>query len=263
MRRFHRTLRSFGLPALVLATLALPSSAQPQDAEARRIFEEVEARQDDISSEAVVLDMDIVDDRGRTRSRRLRTFSRIDDDGDTRSLIVFEAPADIRGMGLLLVESDGEAEQQLYLPALRRVQRIAGAQRRDRFAGSDFSYEDLGSYNPDDFETRLVETTPDHWILEARSLDEDSQYSLLRLEVDRTRYVLLGVTYVDRDGEQIKRLTSESFVEVRPGIWRADRMVMEDLRDERKTVLTFREREVDASFSDDLFTVRQLRRGLP
>src|SRR3954468_24714324 len=72
-------------------------------------------------------------------------------DGD-RLLIRFTYPNDIRGTGFLVWEHPrGEDERFLYLPSLGRVRRIAGSEAQESFVGSDFSYEDIGGREFDDY----------------------------------------------------------------------------------------------------------------
>ena len=250
-------------PFVILATLffglAQPTTAQPQDA--RAIFEEIERRQEQVTDETALIQMEIVDPRGRTRTREMTVYTQTGGDA-TRSLLVFSGPADVRGTGLLTVEEGGEEEQKLYLPALRRVQRIAGAQRGERFAGSDFTYEDLGTRDANDFDLALTGTSDSLWTIEAIPHDEDSRYSRIVFTVDRARYVIREATYYDREGGVWKRLTAGDFDEVADGSWRAGRMTMADVQDERQTHLVFLERQTGEPLREDLFTERQLQRGL-
>ena len=66
-------------------------------------------------------------------------------EGD-KSIIVFLSPADVKGTGLLTYERlDREDDQWLYLPALRRVKRIASKNKSGSFMGSEFAYEDISA----------------------------------------------------------------------------------------------------------------------
>jgi outer membrane lipoprotein-sorting protein len=244
--------------ALLLALLPLAALAQPS---ASDVFDEVERRQNLVTSESAALRMEIVDERGRARTRSMDLRTKLAD-GRTKSILVFTGPADIRGMGLLTVETSGGDDQRLYLPALGRVQRIAGQKRGERFAGSDFTYEDLGTRDPDRYDVSMAETTPAAFVFEARPKDEDSDYSRIVLTVDRERYVVQRAEHFDRSGTLAKVLTAADFTEVVPGGWRAGRLTMEDVQAERRTVLTFTEREAGTTLDDALFTERQLQRGL-
>jgi len=205
--------------------------------------------------------MEIVDERGRTRTRAMDLRTKLDD-GQTKSILVFTGPADIRGMGLLTVETGSGDDQRLYLPALGRVQRIAGSKRGERFAGSDFTYEDLGTRDPDQYDVEMLETTDDTFVFEARPKDDDSEYSRIVLTVDSERYVIQRAEHFDRGGNLAKVLTATEFAEVASGSWRANQLTMEDVQANRRTVLTFSDRDTGATLSDGLFTERQLQRGL-
>jgi len=245
---------------LVLAAIiAAPAFGQ---ADAREVFEEVERRQKLVTNERAELEMRIEDSRGRTRTRSMEVFTKVGSDDRQRSLLVFTGPADIRGTGLLTVETALGDDQRLYLPALRRVQRISGSQRTERFAGSDFTYEDLGTRSPDEYDLRLVETRTDSYVIEARPRDRASQYGRILLEIDRRRYVVTRAEHFNRRDELVKVLTTEDIREVAPGAYRSNRLMMEDLTENRRTVLTFSSRDTGTVLSDDLFTERQLQRGL-
>jgi len=246
------------LTALVL--FLLPAAAVAQTT-ASDVFDEVERRQNLVSTESASLQMEIVDERGRTRTRSMDLRTKLDD-GRTKSILVFTGPADIRGMGLLTVETGSGDDQRLYLPALGRVQRIAGSKRGERFAGSDFTYEDLGTRDPDQYDVEMLETTDDVFVFEARPKDDDSDYSRIVLTVDRERYVIRRAEHFGQSGQLAKVLTAEDFAEVAPDSWRANRLTMEDVQADRRTVLTFTDRDTGDALSDNLFTERQLQRGL-
>ncbi|MEM1044057.1 MAG: outer membrane lipoprotein-sorting protein [Bacteroidota bacterium] len=246
------------LSSFALLLFVFPAQAQTS---ASDVFEEVERRQDLVDTESASIRMEIVDERGRTRTRALDLRSKTDGER-LKSILVFTGPADIRGTGLLTVETDDGDDQKLYLPALGRVQRIAGSTRGERFAGSDFTYEDLGTRDPDAYDVTMAETTPDAFVLDARPTDGDSKYSRIVLTVDRARYVVLRAEHYDRGGALAKVLTAGDFAEVAPDAWRADTLTMEDVQAGRRTVLTYTERATGTALRDDLFSERQLQRGL-
>lgn len=244
----------------LLALLLLPLAAHAQSAP--DVFDEVERRQKLVTTESASIRMEIEDERGRTRTRAMDLRTKVGNDDRAKSILVFTSPADIRGTGLLTVEAAGGDDQKLYLPALGRVQRIAGSKRTERFAGSDFTYEDLGTRDPDQYEVSMSDSTPGAFVLNARPKGDDSQYGRIVLTIDRERYVVTEAEHYDRSGDLAKVLTASDFAEVAPGAWRANRLVMEDVQAGRRTVLTFEARDTGADLRDDLFTERQLQRGL-
>ena len=111
--------------------------------------------------------MKLFDRHGRVRERALTLMSLrgrgnpgVPDtapDGD-RLLIRFTYPNDIRGTSFLVWEHPAaEDERFLYLPSLGRVRRIAGAETQESFVGSDFTYEDIGGREFDEYTYALVD----------------------------------------------------------------------------------------------------------
>ena len=85
--------------------------------------------------------MELISKKGDVVTRELR-FKRLEvpEDGD-KSIAVFESPRDIKGVAILSYAHKEEADDQwLYLPAAKRVKRIASKINLDLFWGSEFSY---------------------------------------------------------------------------------------------------------------------------
>lgn len=245
-------------------TLTLPAVLASQDLrddpEAREIFEELDRRRRAITYETSTLEMTIYDNRGRTRVRNMTSYDFSDGDV-SKTLIVFNAPADVRGTGLLTISEGSTETQRLWLPALGRVQIISGSQRGERFMGSDFTYEDLGDQNPDDFTFRLIERGSDAVVIEGKKTN-DSQYDLILFHIHPEHYKLLMAEYFNSAGAVVKRLTATDYSEVLENLWRAGMMTMEDLKTGRKTDLRWSERTFDEPIPDQYFTERQLTRGV-
>lgn len=244
---------------LFISTAVLAQDRITDEEEARSIFEEVDDRRTSVETEKSRMEMVITDNRGRTRSRTMQSWSM--NNGDTsKNLIVFTDPGNVRGTGFLSVNEDGSSSQRLYLPSVGRIQTIGSSERGDRFMGSDFTYEDLGAQDPDDYEFEWLEKHDDHYLIKANTPDSD-QYSYVKFEIDREKYTLLKVHYFNEDDEQIKRLEAEDFEQLTDRLWSPSKMTMYDLREDRNTVIRWSEREVNADVEEWRFSERGLRRG--
>ena len=101
--------------------------------------------------------MNLINRKGDVVSRKLR-FKRLEvpEDGD-KSIAVFESPRDVKGVAILSyahkVKSD---DQWLYLPALKRVKRIASKNKSGPFLGSEFSFEDFSFQEVEKYEYKLI-----------------------------------------------------------------------------------------------------------
>ncbi|AXI99692.1 outer membrane lipoprotein-sorting protein [Cyclonatronum proteinivorum] len=257
------------LPVFMLGVLIFDkgefkaSSVQTEISEedrARALFEDFDERRRAITYETSLMEMRIIDRRERVRSRSMRTWSYSGAEA-SRSLTQFEAPADVRGTGLLTLEENGSEQQLLYLPAVGRVQTVSGSQRTERFLGSDFTFEDLGNQNPDDFDFEILTDTETELKIKAVPKSE-SQYAWIHFHLDPQKMVLNRADYFNDRGEQFKKLTASDYQEVREGVWRPGTMIMRDLEANRRTEIRWKERVFDEPIPSRFFTERHLQRGV-
>ena len=116
-------LRRAALAALLL--LALPRAVQavnPNIDDPRAIIAAVEA-QETGRTQASTLRITVSDKAGRARVRELSTKS-LRVEGASKQLMVFTAPADMRGAGVLSVDHDDPSkpdDQWIYLPGSKKV----------------------------------------------------------------------------------------------------------------------------------------------
>jgi hypothetical protein len=227
---------------------------------AREVFEEVDRRRASVTTEVSTLEMVIYDSRDRSRSRTLRSYSYSEGE-TTNSLLLFEAPGNVRGTGFLNINEDGNEVQRLYLPSVGRVQTISASERGDRFMGSDFTFEDLGSQDPDNFSFEWIETHDDHYLIGATRTD-NSQYARMDFKIGRESYALEQVDYYDDAGNKIKQLIAEQINNVYGELWSPAKMTMYDLKENRRTELSWQNRSFNTDIPDWRFTERGLQRGL-
>ncbi|MEO1582830.1 MAG: outer membrane lipoprotein-sorting protein [Pseudomonadota bacterium] len=207
----------------------------------RAIAEEADRRGEGYGDTSAALSMTLFDGRGNsvTRAMRSRTLERTDD-GD-RTLLFFEDPADVRGTAFLTHgHPDRDDDQWLYLPAVKRVKRIASRNRSGAFMSSEFSYEDLGN---DDIEKYRYRYLGDE------TIDGQDAYKLERLPVGTSGYSrqvawldqqhlrILKIDYYDRAGALLKTLSAQRHELYEDRFWRALRMEMNNHQTGRRTVL--------------------------
>ncbi|MCB1782500.1 MAG: outer membrane lipoprotein-sorting protein [Alphaproteobacteria bacterium] len=86
----------------------------------------------------------VLEGTGKSRTRQFYAYSTDNGGGEKASLIRFTLPADVADTGLLTQShASGEDDQWIYLPALKRIRRIAADRKGGRFVDSDIYYEDL------------------------------------------------------------------------------------------------------------------------
>jgi hypothetical protein len=191
-------------------------------------------------------------------------------DGLDKVLIRFLAPRDVEDTGLLTWEAPGgDDDQWLYLPASRRVKRIAASGKKTRFMGTDFSYEDLRPENleANRYTAHGVEPIDgqDCHVVEAVPANEreaaDSGYSRRRIWVRKDNHAVVKREYYDKRGRLEKVETMRKLVRVKDSVWRTDEFEMHDVQNGTRTVATVESRAVDRGLTADFFTEGELMRG--
>jgi len=221
--------------------------------------------------------MRLVDRRGRVRERALTVLSLRGGPGrpvaGDRTLIRFTYPNDIEGTGFLVWEHPGAADERfLYLPSLGRTRRIAASEAQESFIGSDFTYEDIGGREFDDYTYALLdEAAPETWTaadgsthpvyrLESKPRDASARYPRVVSLVRRDNFVVVGAEIFNRRGG-VQKTFEVSKLERVDGYWTTLEMKMTDRVQDTRTELVFEDVAYDVGLSPDAFTRRELERG--
>lgn len=150
---------------------------------------------------------DIVGKDKKTATNEFRFFSKRKQGEPDRLLVAFVKPDDVRGTLFLSIKPQGkDADLWLYLPALGVVKQLVNTQeRKGSFAGSNLSFEDLGSgfkysesYTADEKVTeeklKIGNTEYSTYVLTLRVKKEKEKtedYPVRKLWVEKTEFVVL------------------------------------------------------------------------
>ena len=267
---------------VILAMFFLtPFPLQPQpsltaDAIARRI-QDRDTGQDSRS----VMRMKLFDRHGRARERALSMASLrgrgnpgaspTAPDGD-RLLIRFTYPNDIRGTGFLVWEHpSAQDERFLFLPSLGRVRRIAGTETQESFVGSDFTYEDIGGREFDEYTYSLVEdnatwTPPSGgpprpaWRLESKRRDASAQFPRVVSLVLKDSFIVVQADIYNRRNEKHKTYTVRRLEQIER-IWTAMESEMSNALEKSRTELVIEKMDYNSGVQESDFARRELERG--
>ena len=160
-----------------------------------------------------------------------------------KSLSIFDSPQDVKGTALLTFShKEGDDEQWLYLPALKRVKRINSRNKSGSFMGSEFAYEDIASLEVGKYtykHLREEEYQGRHcYVGESYPLDtKNSGYTKRVSWVDKEEYRLFKVEFYDRKESLLKTLTIDGYRQYPNKQWRASRMRMMNHQSGKSTTL--------------------------
>jgi hypothetical protein len=186
------------------------------------------------------------DPAGESGVRRIRWFERHERDGSSRLLVLFVAPADVRGAAVLVTrDPHGAPRGEVYLPALGKpldlAARTAGAMP---LVGSDFKLADLFTGAPRDYTyAREADAEIDrsmHYVVRATPVKGAQQHSgsgVRRHYVRKGDHFLVRTDFHDVQGAVARRQSFRDAREVEPDVWQADMILMEDFGERHRTLL--------------------------
>jgi len=159
-----------------------------------------------IESAIQQIEMVLVSKNGarRHRSFEMKT-KRID--GLNATYVRFSKPTDVAGTQLIVLERSGKSDEQiLYLPALKRTNRIAGRAKKGAFMGSDFSYEDFDFSDDPKATHTLISSNDTTWVIDTKPGPESS-YGRIRSTVSKSDHLPRQVEFFDAKDHAKKLLT--------------------------------------------------------
>lgn len=205
-----------------------------------------------------------VQDARRKVSTKRWIYERLGAAGEAKAVLRFVAPPEVKGVALLIFNHpDRASDQWMWTPAVMRERRIAFQDRRTRFFGTDFTFEDLEERDVDRSTYRLLGEEPCGaaacWKIESTPKPEArSQYTRALLWIRKDNPVFTKVEGYDREGLR-RRITYSDHERVQ-GIWTARRIEVEDARNGSRTIMKLEKLEYNIPLPADNFTLQALRR---
>jgi outer membrane lipoprotein-sorting protein len=229
----------------------------------RQIVEEAQKRTD-AKSQRYEGVLQVFDGKGKIADKRW-SFERLGSHGQSKVVLRFSAPAEVKGVAMLIVNHpDRASDQWMWTPAIERDRRIALQDRSTRFFGTDFSFEDLDERDVNQYDYTLaadndiVDGTACWKIQSTPKESKSSQYTKSILWVRKDNYAFARIENFVKD--QVVRRATYSDIQNIQGVWTARQLEMADLRRGSRTRLTLDKLEYNVPLKDEDFTLQAIRR---
>ncbi len=249
-----------------LASLPGPSGkAVTAEGKGMEVAVEADARDRGFGDFTADMRMILRNRHGEESSRAMRTKTlEMTDDGD-KTLVIFEEPRDVKGTAFLsFTHKSGPDDQWLYLPALKRVKRIASNNKSGPFMGSEFAYEDITSQEVEKYTYRFLrEESLDGratLVVERYPVDPKSGYTRQIVWHHGQHFQPVRIEFYDRKDDLLKTLTYHGYQPYLERYWRADRMEMVNHQTGKSTTLTWASYTFATGLTERDFDRTSLRR---
>lgn len=245
----------------LISLVFIAAAAFGQDA--RAIVEEAQKRSR-TNSQRYEGTLEMVDAKNKVATKRWE-FVRLGSFGDSKSMLRFTEPPEVKGVALLIHNHpDRASDQWMWRPEIGRDQRIALQDRSTRFFGTDFSFEDLEERDVNQYDYKLAgEEAVDGeacWKIEGRpKQSKSSQYTYSLLWVRKDTLVTARIEAFNKSG--LARRISYRDIEKIQNVWTARTMEVLDAAKKSRTVMKLEKLQYNIPLKDADFTMQALRRG--
>ena len=181
--------------------------------------------------------------------------------GENMRAIRFEAPADMKGMGVVI---KGRDEIYVRLPDAQKVRRVGSHAKRQSFYGSDWNFDEMSMIRlATDYTPTVKESTDSHVMLELTRKDGvELLYPKLVIRIDKALILIDRLEYFDESGEMIKVQERTKPKQLGGEHMIYTRVVMTDIKAQHSTENLVLEEAVDQHVKESTFSRRWLVRGL-
>lgn len=253
--------------SILLFSALINSNVNAQTAEEKglAIAKEAKSRNVGWGDSESELTMTLRNKKGQEVVREMRSKSlEVADDGD-KGLTIFDTPLDVKGTVFLSYSHIvGNDDQWLYLPALKRVKRIASRNKSGPFLGSEFAFEDLSSF---EVEKNTYQYLRDEeldgqntFVVEMDPIDEYSGYTRVITWIDQSEYRIQKIDYYDRRNTLLKTLTFEGYQLYDDKFWRADKQLMVNHKTGKSTDIEINNLTFGVGLTENDFNENRLQR---
>ena len=255
---FIKTLAALAL----VGFLSAPGFAEDAAAKGLKIAKEADKRDTGFVDNTAELLMILRNRQGQEskRNMRLKTLEQ-KKDGD-KSMVVFNRPKDVKGTALLTFSHrNGQDDQWLYLPALKRVKRIASSNKAGPFMGSEFAYEDMSSQEVEKYKWKYLKDDGGNFVVERVPTYKGTGYSKQIIWLDKKHYRVMKSESYDRKKSKLKTLTMSGYKQYAGKFWRPSKMEMINHQTGKSTILEWKNYKFKTGLKSSAFTKNQLKRA--
>jgi len=246
--------------------LTLPALAEDAKNKGLEIAKATKAKDAGWGDSQTELEMTLRNQHGQTSIRKMRLKSMEQQNDGDKSLTIFDSPRDVKGTAFLsFSHPQANDDQWLYLPALKRVKRISSRNKSGSFMGSEFSFEDLTSFEVEKYDYNyLRDETIDgelSWVVEQFPLDKNSGYKRRIVWIDQSEHRIRKTDFYDRKNTLLKTLTFSNYQQYINKHWRAKKMEMANHQSGKSTILIYTDFKINKGLDEKEFNKNALKRA--
>ena len=197
----------------------------------------------------------VTPDGGKPTGKAFTRWILFNPAGEDKVVVKFNEPAFDKGLGLLIWRHASGDEQWLKMPSFDKIRKIAVADQSKYFGGTDITFEDarqLIGERTQDFDYKIL-SSENGWKIEALPKTGIKTGYGKRIFFVRPDFACTAIEYYDSRGELLKKQSNGEIKIQANGIWRANKVTINNRSLKRITELMVTGRSFD-SVDANVFT---------
>ena len=236
---------------LTISLLFFAISCVWADAKGTKIMQQVANQSELHKTQKSVVYMTILDAKNRQRDRYFNYTKKIVSKNETKSLIKFYKPTNIKNTALLSSADKikDKTTQWLYLPAFKSVKRLSTEEKNKSFVGSDFSISDIAGRLVNKDRHRFIKEDSKYYYIESVPKDSQDPYAKLIVVVHKETFVPIKIDFYDRQNKLFKTLSNQKVKKIK-GMYLVTKSIMNNRETKGQTTITSSDIRVGISVSN-------------
>ncbi|NKB36506.1 MAG: outer membrane lipoprotein-sorting protein [Gammaproteobacteria bacterium] len=181
---------------------------------------------------------------GKRDTRKAHRYSRVEEDGSAKFMLIFDYPQEIEGVTVLAVrDPSGVMKKSVYLPAFaEQLIENSAEDNFGNFLGTDFTVENivgevLSDYRYERRQDRNMNNMPYFVIDVYQAANDEADHPLRRHFVRQDNFFIGQTEHLDNLGRLHKRQTYHDLKAVDGQMWRSGMILMEDVKEQHQSLL--------------------------
>ncbi len=196
---------------------------------------------------------------GDTRTFEYESFMGMDGEN---SLMIYTKPSRVKGNAVLMTDNSNNI--WAYNQRTRRVRKLASHAKKQKFEGSDFTYEDMGSGDSwkKDFTPKYLGKEKidgqNCYKIQLTKKNKDISYSKLICYLKTDNFFPVQIDYYNENKELLKSLYMKN-IKIVENIPTPMKMIMKNHQDNTETIMEYKSITYDVEFNQRFFTENNLK----
>jgi hypothetical protein len=215
----------------------------------------------------------VMEDRnGHRDTRKAKRYSRVEEDGTVKFLLIFDYPQEVKGVALLAKrDPEGNTSKYIYLPAYgEQLIESSSEDSEDKFLGTDFSVENLTGEVLSDHhyvrrDGREVDQIKYHILDVYLATHQQSENLMLRRHFIRQDNLFITMTHhFDKHGRLSRIQSNHDLKIVDNDMWQANMILMVDKKEQHQSLIKISRRVFSHDYVPaEVFTAKWLYENYP